>query len=222
VDQLDVIKASPRVFKVIPERLPDAPDLIEFLRDQQTKGSEIVLHGYSHRRVGPWQGPLRRRLRAQLFAPGAAEFLSLSASDAEVRLSKGRSMLESAGLSTVGFCAPGWIESKEVRPLLHRLGFRYDVAMTHFVDLASGRRIWTDWIGYMGAGRVQDSLVGMANRFNRAALGAFSVGKLFLHPQDARESWACRRLLDWLPRLLEGRSLTTFSRLLLGLNRRGN
>jgi predicted deacetylase len=214
VDQLDAIQASPLVFKVIPERVATAPELIAFLRDQQDNGSEIVLHGYSHQRIGAWRGPLRRRLRAQLFSPRAAEFLSLSAADVEARLSMGRSALESAGLGVSGFCAPGWIESEDVRPALRRLGFRYDLAMTHVADLAGDRRILTDWLGFMGAGPVQERFVGIANRLNRLALPAFSVVKVFLHPQNARESSACRQILEFLPRLMENRRLTTYATLL--------
>lgn len=210
---LDALHARPRVYKVIPEYLPSAPELIAFLRAEQDEGSEIVLHGYSHRRVGAWRGPWRRRLRARLFAPEDAEFLSLSPDQVESRLLKGRSILDQAGLVASGFCAPGWIESPDVRATLRRAGFRFDVAMTHVVDLKSDRKLWTDWVGDMGTGGVQDSLVGVANFANRTVMPRFSAARVFLHPQRAHAR-ASRQMLDWLAGLVAARTLVTFSQLL--------
>jgi len=122
-------------------------------------------------------------------------------------------MLQGAGLSVRGFAAPGWLESGELRPLLRRLGFRYDIAMTHVIDLQNNRRIWTDWIGYMGAGAFQERLVGIANLINRGVMPRFSVAKVFLHPQGARGSSACRRILDSISTLLHERRPATYSEL---------
>jgi predicted deacetylase len=184
--------------------------LISFLLHEQERGSEIVLHGFTHRRSGPWQQPWRRQLRARLFSPNDAEFLSLSPVEIEARLGAGRSILEGAGLSVRGFAAPGWLASRELRPLLRRLGFRYDIAMTHVVDLQTHRRIWTDWIGYMGTGGLQERLVGIANLINRGVMPRFPVAKVFLHPQQARRSSACRRVLASISALLHERRPATY------------
>lgn len=184
------------------------------MQAEQDVGSEIVLHGYAHRRSGSWQRPRRRQLRAQVFAPGDAEFLSLTPVEIESRLVSGRAIIEGAGLALHGFCAPGWIESGDVRAALQRTGFRYDIAMTHIVDLYSRRRIWMDWVGYMGAGGVQENLVGIANAINRSAMPLFGCAKLFLHPQRARGTQGAARMLRWLERLMRERSLATYIELL--------
>lgn len=61
-------------------------------------------------------------------------------------------------------------------------------------------RSGTDWVGYMGAGSVQEGLVGIANGLNRLGAPLFSVLKCFLHAQQAPESAASRRILDSIPR----------------------
>lgn len=210
---LDRLEVRPRVYKVIPQHLLENRDLVTFLRREQDAGSEIVQHGYAHGRHGRLRGPWRRRLRSRLFAPNDAEFLTLTPQQTEALLIDGRAILSTAGLLATGFCAPGWIEPDRLRPILRRVGFRYDVALTCVVDLANGRRVWTDWVGYMGAGRVQETLVGVANRINQAAMPAFSTVKVFLHPAGARTSPACRRILEWLPALKRGRRLTTYGSL---------
>ena len=213
---LDQMGIRPRVLKVIPQHLLGCGPLLELLRAEHDMGSEIVQHGFSHRRAGPLRGPLRRRLRAALFARDAAEFLSLSSQETVSRIANGREILQRAGLSATGFCAPGWLSATDLHPILRRAGFLYDVLLTSVVDLASNRRIWTDWIGFMGAGRGQEGLVGIADAINRVASPLFRALKVFLHPQGAPDSVACRRILEGLPRLGRGRTLVTYGQLVAG------
>ena len=212
-DALDRLGIRPRVFKVIPQHLLESRELVHFLQAEQEAGSEIVLHGYAHRRHGRFHGPWRRRFRARLFARHDAELLTVPPQQLEPLLRDGRSLLATAQLIVRGFCAPGWIEPSGLRPVLRRLGFRYDVRMASIVDLATGHHIWTDWMGYMGAGGRQEQLVGIANLINRRAMPIFPVVKVFLHPQGARRSQACRQLLESLPQLRHGRTLTTYGEL---------
>lgn len=201
------------MLKVIPEHLTDSPELVHWLKQEQDRGSEIVLHGYTHRSGGRWYGPWRRRLRARLFARHAAEFLTLTPAEIEERLVDGREILNRAGLRVTGFCAPGWLESSDVASVLRRLGFRYDVRMTHLLDLVNGRRMWTDWVGYMGADPLQENLVAIANRVNQLTAAAFPVMKVLVHPQGAQRSRRCRNVLDMIPSLMSDRSLTTYAQL---------
>ncbi len=213
---LDGMGIRPRVLKVIPQHLLDCRPLLELLRAEQDIGSEIVQHGFSHRRAGPLRGPLRRRLRAALFARDSAEFLSLSSEETASRIASGREILQRAELSATGFCAPGWLSATDLQQILRRTGFVYDVLMTSVVDLGSNRRIWTDWIGYMGAGGGQERLVGIVDAVNRVASPLFRALKVFLHPQGAPDSVACRRILEGLPNLQRGRILVTYGQLVAG------
>jgi uncharacterized protein len=210
IGELDKAKIRPRVLKVIPARLRESPELVALLKAEQQNGSEVVMHGYTHRTNGPLRGPWPRRLRAAMFAADAAEFLSLSPEEMATRVASGRQILNEVGLRVNGFCAPGWLETAELPPILRRAGFRYDIRMTRLVDLQSRRRIWTDWLGYMGAGPLQDRLIAVANIANQLGAPLFAVLKCFLHPQGARRSPDCRRLLDLLPALMQERTPATY------------
>jgi predicted deacetylase len=214
IGELDKANIRPRVLKVIPERLPESPELVALLNAEQQNGSEVVMHGYTHRTNGPLRGPWPRRIRGAMFAPGAAEFLSLSPEEMAARVASGRQFMNEVGLRVIGFCAPGWLETAALPPILRRTGFRYDIRMTRLVDLQSGRRIWTDWLGYVGAGPLQDRLVAVANAANRLGAPMFAVLKCFLHPQGARRSPDCRRMLDLLPALMQERTLATYGELI--------
>lgn len=149
-----------------------------------------------------------------VFARHDAEFLTLAPPEMQTRLSDGREILRRAGLSATGFCPPGWLESPDVPGILRRLGFRYDIRLTHLAELRNSERIWTYWIGYMGAGLAQERLVGIANVVNRLSARAFPVLKVFLHPQAARTSAACRKVLERIPDVMRGRTLATYGQLI--------
>lgn len=216
---LDSIGARPRVLKVIPNAGGDQDvrghqPLRDLLTAEVAAGSEVLLHGYTHRAAGPARGAWPTRARARLFGGTAAEFVTLDDAAMVNRLSDGRRVLTECGLVPRGFCAPCWLAPAHLPALLRRCGFAYYVTMMTLLDVATGRRVLTPWLGYMGAGRAQERLIGLGARLSLAAAPRLPVVKVFLHPQGAATSAACDRVLTTLARLSRERALTTFGELL--------
>jgi predicted deacetylase len=216
---LDAIGARPRVLKVVPNAdgardLRDDPALVRVLAAEVAAGSEVVLHGYTHRVAGPLRGPWSTCLRARLFAGMAAEFLTLDATQMMERLSTGRQILQSVGVEPRGFCAPGWLAPPELPHLLRQCGFHYYVSMATLWDLGTGSSLRTPWLGYMGAGALQERLVGLGGRALLAMATSVPVVKVFFHPQRAPDAQACQRILQVLARLLRERRPVTYGTLL--------
>jgi len=214
---LDGLGAFPRVLKVVPNyagsrRLRESPELVQLLRVEVAAGSELVLHGYTHRTAGPFSGGPAARVRARWFAPQDAEFLSLSPEEAESRLRAGLEELAACGLKAAGFCAPAWLAPPWTVDLLRRLGFRYHVTMGSVHDLATDRRVPTPWFGAVGAGGVHELLVHLGG-FAGAWLSrtGYPVVKAFFHPQRP-ETWGPQ--LARLRRALRGRRCVTYAGLL--------
>jgi predicted deacetylase len=221
LEALDRIGAAPRVLKVIPradggDDLRAAPALARLLAAEVGAGSEVVLHGYTHRAAGPLRGPWLERLRGRLLAGDAAEFLTLDDGEIEARLAAGRAILEECGLAPRGFCAPCWLASAQVPALLRRCGFSYYVSMFSLLDLQRGRRLTTPWFGYMGAGGFHERLVATGGYAGLAAFRGAPVVKVFLHPQGAAGSAACDRVLRVLAGLMRTRRLVTYGSLVAG------
>jgi len=219
LDVLDAMEARPRVLKVIPRsaddaRLRDAPRLVRLLRDERLAGSEIVLHGYTHRASGALRGAWPTRLRGRLFAGAAAEFLTLDRREMRRRLEAGREDLRDLGAEPRGFCAPGWLAPAAIRPILRHLDFRYYVGMNTLHDLRTGRSRWMPWVGYMGADPWQERLVRLAGAAQLTAAPFSPVVKVFLHPQHASRSDDLRRTLRVLGQLVRHRKPTTYGQLL--------
>lgn len=221
LDRLDEIGVAPRVLKAIPleggtDRLERDAALVDLLQRESAAGSEIVLHGFTHRASGRLRGSAASRLRARLSAGDSAEFLTLAPTQAAERVAAGRAVLDRIGLDAAGFCAPGWLSTPELDGVLAAAGFRYLLTFASLRDLRTGRARSIPALGYMGAGRAQEGLVGIERRLLLAGRRAFPVLRVFLHPSGARQAPACRATLRALEALRRERRPVTYADLLHG------
>lgn len=216
---LDTIGAWPRVLKVVPNaadcgKIQDTPALLRLLQDETRAGSEVVLHGYTHRAAGAYRGRWPTRWRARLFAGTAAEFATLDRRRIVARLEAGRQMLRELGCEPRGFCAPGWLAPPEIAAILRECGFHYYVGMATLHDLQHDRRRWLPWTGYMGAGPWHERLIRTTGAALLTMRPRAPVVKVFLHPQDVPRSADYRRMLRVLARLVRERQPITYEQLL--------
>jgi hypothetical protein len=218
LDACDAMGARPLTLKVIPNEdgrndIREHPEFARLLARESAAGSEIVLHGYTHRAAHPIRGLGPRQVRGRLFARTAAEFLTLDCRQTRERLLAGRRILQDAGLDPRGFCAPGWLASPHLQHQLRDCGFQYYVSMLAVHDVIDGRRVWTPWIGYMGAGPVQERLARLGGDVWSTRGRTAPVLKVFLHPQEARKSVDCARILQRIPRLIATRRIVSYGSL---------
>ena len=216
---LDGMGVRPRVLLAIPDEggsgdLRARPEVADLLREEARRGSEIVQHGCQHRVDGRLRGPLSRRGRAMLFAPQDAEFLSLDRGAAIERLRRGHAILVDLDLDVRGFCAPAWLAGPDLPDVLAGLSYRYDVGMFRLTDLTRGRRRTIPALGYLGAGVVQERLVGVGGLASLVASRVTPSVQVFLHPQGAPRSPDCARILRTIERLQRGRQPATYGALL--------
>jgi predicted deacetylase len=219
LDACDAMGARPLVLKVIPNEdgrndIRDDSEFARLLAREAAVGSEIVLHGYTHRVAHPIRGFGLRQVRGRLFASTAAEFLTLDDRQTRERLLAGRRILRDVGLDPRGFCAPGWLASPYLPRQLQDCGFHYYVSMMAVHDVIAGRQVWTPWMGYMGGGPAQERLVRLGGQAWATVTRTAPVLKVFLHPQGARRSADCARILRLIPRLIENRRIVSYESLI--------
>jgi len=225
LSRLDDAGVSRRVLKVIPAELGTdtsrTADLERLARAEAAAGSEIVLHGWTHRSAGRYGGAAIDRLRARLFAGNAAEFLSIGPPEMRARLDAGRLWLERLGLEPGGFCPPAWLAGPGLTAAVRAAGFRYVVTLRGLRILrptpGRGARLDLPASGYMGAGPAQEVLlrVGAAVLFRPlASLLHAPAARIYLHPQNASRSRACARVLREIERLARDRACATYAQLI--------
>jgi uncharacterized protein len=203
LSRLDAAGVRRRVLKVVPAEPGASPAQLDELGDlvasEAALGSEVVQHGWSHRATGALRGRPVDRVRARLFAGSSAEFLTLSADEVEHRVRDGLARLTGWGAAVSGFCPPAWLATPDLAPAARRAGLRYLLTLRGMRDLVDERWVTLPPIGYMGAGGLQETLVAaggwlVSGPLRRAI--APGVHRVFLHPQGARSSRACARVLD--------------------------
>jgi predicted deacetylase len=103
--------------------------LCERLRELQSRGSEVYLHGFFHQSKDRDAGPGRRgfaRLFAQrIVSSGEAEMSDVTLDEGRKRLDEGEQVLQKAGLRIDGFVAPAWSMPRWLLPELAERGYRF-------------------------------------------------------------------------------------------------
>lgn len=136
-------------------KLLDDPSTQSFLRERRAGGDAIVLNGYD-------QAATKRR---------RAEFSTLGAHEAGLRLAAADRVLETVGLRTRVFAAPRWNASTGAVFALPDAGFRLNLGYTAITDLVTGEEEKARVLG-IGDGFLSEpwwcrALLAQANRIAR-------------------------------------------------------
>jgi predicted deacetylase len=109
-------------------RTGDGP-VTEWVRTRARGGDSVLLHGYDHV-VTPTHRAVRLGKKA--------EFATLPAHEARLRLIAARAALDAAGLAVDGFAPPRWIASQGTLQALAEHGFRLCADLGAVRDLVTG------------------------------------------------------------------------------------
>jgi uncharacterized protein len=170
--------------------LLDHPEFCERLRELQSQGHEIYLHGYYHRARG-WDESRAASGRARYFfaqkivSGGEAEFSDVSHDEALQRLDDGERVLREAGLAISGFVAPAWSMPAWVLELLGQRGYSFTEDHTRVYDPANNRSRASVVLNY--ASRTPSRLLSSV-AWCRIARPARRVlpARIAIHPADMR------------------------------------
>jgi predicted deacetylase len=172
------------------------PEFCERLRELQSTGHEIYLHGYYHRARSAGEraerepsGGIAAKARwvfaQKVVSGGEAEFSDVSHDEALKRLDEGERMLRDAGLSISGFVAPAWSMPPWVLELLGERGYAFTEDHTHVYDPSAKRSRASVVLNY--ASRTPSRLLSSV-AWCRLARPARRVlpARIAIHPADMR------------------------------------
>jgi predicted deacetylase len=164
--------------------LASSPAFCDWLRNAESRGHEIVMHGYSHTRL---QGQSTTKFRAvvgSVLARGCEEFWHLSYDRARELLARGRDGLRQAGFSPRGFIAPGWLMSEASVDAARHLGFDYTCTHTAIVNLQTGQKE----LAFTTSQRPRSSLsragIGVNRLISEVASQRITTSRIAIHPND--------------------------------------
>ena len=183
--------------------LLEHPRFCARLRELQSLGHEVYLHGFYHRSGERHDAQSGSRI-AWLFAQrvvsgGEAEMSDVSADEGSARIDEGERVLREAGLRIDGFIAPAWSMPPWLMPRLAARGYRFTEDHLRVYDPASGRSrasVVLNWAS-RSPGRLLSTVAWCrAAKFARAVVPA----RVAIHPADMRFlvlRGEVGRLLSW-------------------------
>lgn len=152
---------------VVPRR-PGGGAAINWVRERGSCGAAVLLHGYDHTLdpIGCWGLHTVARLGRR------AEFATLPAHEAGLRLRAAKILLEHWDLRPDVFVPPRWLASAGTLRALRQHGYRVCADATAVHDLCSDRVYRARVLGF----------------------GVLEVGMLGLAPGERAEQWWCRAM----------------------------
>src|SRR6266404_3131260 len=111
---------------------------VSWLRDLESQGHEIVIHGYFHERPRQPNETLRERLMTRSYTKDEGEFYDLGYEEAFRRIVAARDAFRRGGLTPRGFIAPAWLLSPEAERAARDADMEYTTRLRTVHDLRTG------------------------------------------------------------------------------------
>lgn len=148
-------RGVPASLLVVP-RAPGGSAAVRWVRDRRDQGDDVLMHGYDHTAdpLGSWGSYTVARVGRR------AEFATLPAHEAVLRLHAATILLERLDLRTDAFVPPRWLASPGTLRALRRRGYRLCADVTAVRELGSnqvyrGRVLGFGGLGFGGLGVAQ-------------------------------------------------------------------
>ena len=183
-------------------------DFCAWLRERQSAGDEIVLHGYEHQDVRR-PSTLADRWKHRWFTQGEGEFLSLTYDEASDRITRGLDVFDRAGLRAEGFVAPAWLVNADGLRAARDRGLQFTNSYLRISDLQRDRSSFAPSLVF-GPGNLNED-VGIRLQAGIAGLLARrAIARVVLHPPCIDHPARFGRILSMLQTMLQQHGPTTY------------
>ncbi|MBA2435486.1 MAG: polysaccharide deacetylase family protein [Verrucomicrobiota bacterium] len=164
------------------------PDFRAWLREQEARGHEIVIHGFFHQRARRTKEEARAKVVTRFYTADEGEFFDLGYDEARCLITEAREDLESHGFHPHGFIAPAWLLGAEAARAAIDAGMSYSTTLRTVRDFARDRTVHSQSLVYSvrSAWRRTMSLAWNRSLFRR--LAGNPLLRLGIHPPDLAHS----------------------------------
>ncbi|MDQ2825289.1 MAG: polysaccharide deacetylase family protein [Verrucomicrobiota bacterium] len=183
---------------------------ISWLRDLESDGHEIVIHGYFHERPRRNQETLRDKFITEFYTQQEGEFYDLDYDEALRRIMKARNEFHGVGLSPRGFVAPAWLLNAESERAARDADMEYTTRLRTLHDLRSGEIFSARSLVYSVRNRWRRGTSLMWNAALAQWLKTNQLLRLSIHPPDYLYPRIWRQIGDLISGMDAQRTLTTY------------
>jgi len=188
----------------------DDRGFVRWLQDLETKGHEIVIHGYFHERPRRDGESVPQQLFTRFYTKGEGEFYDLDYDEAFRRITQARQEFTGAGLTPRGFIAPAWLLGMPGERAAADADLEYTTRLTGVRDLRSGENYPARTLAYsVRSGWRRTASLAWNNLLARQ-LAEARLARVSIHPPDRDYPEIWRQILRLTERLLADRNATTY------------
>jgi predicted deacetylase len=183
---------------------------VRWLQDLETRGHEIVIHGYFHERPRQNGENPREKFVTRLYTKDEGEFYDLDYDAALHRITGAREEFVRAGLTPRGFIAPAWLLGTAAERAAVDAEMEYTTRLTEVRDLRSGDNFLARTLVYsVRSGWRRVASLAWNNILARQLTGA-QLARISIHPTDLEHPDVWQQILRLTDRLAENRAATTY------------
>ena len=183
---------------------------VSWMRDLESQGHEIVIHGYFHDRPRRENETFQQRLMTRSYTSDEGEFYDLDYEKALRRITAARDEFRGVGLTPRGFIAPAWLLSSDAERAARDAEMEYTTRLRTVHDLRTGEEfpafslvysVRSDW--RRGASLVWNATL-------RLLVKEKPLVRLSIHPPDYLQPAIWRQILAWITATSSVRTATTY------------
>ncbi len=183
---------------------------VSWLRDLQSAGYEIVIHGYFHERARRANETVGDKFFTRLYTADEGEFYDLGYDEALRRITAARDEFRACGLKPRGFVAPAWLLSAEGERAARDAELEYTTRLRTVRDLRSGEEFPVRSIGYSVRSRWRRAISRAWNATLFRLLKGNPLLRISIHPPDYSHPAIWRQIVDLIEATSGSRTATTY------------
>jgi predicted deacetylase len=184
--------------------------LVSWLRDLESAGHEIVIHGYFHKRPRREHENFRTKFLTRFYTSEEGEFYDLDYDEAFRRIATARDEFLGAGLTPRGFVAPAWLLSAEAERAARDAELEYTTRLRTVRDLRSGESVPARSLVYSVRNSWRRAVSLAWNGLLAEMLKNAPLLRLSIHPVDYNEPAVWRQIVDLIRKMDGLRTATTY------------
>ena len=183
---------------------------VRWLQELETKGHEIVIHGYFHERPRRNGETVSQKLFTRFYTKDEGEFYDLDYDEALSRIKKAREEFTAAGLTPRGFIAPAWLLGALGEQAAADAELEYTTRLTGVRDLRSRETFPARTLAYSVRSGWRRATSLAWNNLLAQRLAEAPLARISIHPPDCEHPEIWQQILRLTDRLLENRNATTY------------
>ena len=183
---------------------------VSWLRDLESAGHEIVIHGYFHERPPGHDETWPEKFLTRFYTDDEGEFYDLGYEEAFRRITAARDEFLAGGLTPRGFVAPAWLLSREGERAARDADLEYTTRLRTVRDLRSGKDFPARSLVYSVRSNWRR---GLSLTWNAALLQFVKHApllRLSIHPPDYSYPSIWRQIVDLIDAVDGMRTPTTY------------